>query len=272
MEKKQKQTKQSCFVCRTVYSNPSMVNRCMKTAACKQYNYPSRERKEAYFTQFGVASCLLFFLQPLEKYLPDEHPARPCVQKIRNPVEQLFSDINEIFVNPMLFKKQTEELVAILKTDFPEKKTAASPALHELLTLLLEQLTDSLEDFFKKNPALKTIALWTTIQKELADGAQAFCDADSASFRSELYDIISFLWPPDPQKQEKPLQLYLINDKIWVVAATSKEAREIVKKELGLVQTSAERIEKEEILDDQRRAGDLIALAHGKAMIIGRTE
>ncbi len=272
MEKKQKQTKQACFVCKTMYSNSSMVNRCMKTPACKKYNYPSAERRAAYFTQFAVASCLLFFLQALEKSLPDDHPARTYLEKLRSPVDKLFSDINEIFVNPMLFKNKTEELVSLLKKDFPEKINAASPALHELLTLLIEQLTDSLEDFFEKNPSLKVVPLWSTILEVLNDGMPTFTDTADLSFRQQGYDIISFLWPSEPERPKKALQLFLVNNKIWIVATTSKEAKEIVKKELGLVQAKAERIEKEEILDDQHRAADLIALAQGKPMIVGRTE
>ena len=66
--------------------------------------------------------------------------------------------------------------------------------------------------------------------------------------------------------------LYLVNEHIWVVGRTRADIREIVKKELCLTKVKLEGIPLNEKLEDGRRAYELIELAKGIPMIIGRTE
>ena len=68
------------------------------------------------------------------------------------------------------------------------------------------------------------------------------------------------------------LRLFLVNDRIWVVARSKKVATEEVKQDLGLINVKISCIENSEVMENGMKASDMIALSDGKVKIIGRTE
>nr|MCR5813520.1 hypothetical protein [Desulfovibrio sp.] len=122
--------------------------------------------------------------------------------------------------------------------------------------------------------SIKASEHWQNMKKMIHEIIELFPykEANDDTFDDQFDSLLTFLWPPSISPSKKPQHLFLVNDKIWVVAFTRKEVREIIKNEYGLVNIKIVGIPSGEVMENGMSDKDLIQLAEGSSMVIGRTD
>lgn len=276
VKRKQPKRKYACLACRTEYPIRNMAEKCMRTKLCRMFNHPSKERRMAYLSQHLVSAAILYCMHPLKEQASGD-PVRGLAAEVIEAADRVSELLGRMVVNPCLFEKEQAELVDLLVSIWKPGGFFSCSEAVETMQILAFDLMATLEDMPKGIVAPELMALWERLLDLLASlRGEIHEPARYASLEDEaegpLGRLREAVFGDVPETARKLLRLFLANDKVWVAASSKNEAREILKRELGLNNPDICGIQNSEVMENGMSAADMIALADGRPGIVGRTE
>ena len=268
--KKRQNNAARCPYCGTVYRHPNMAERCLKGPLCRVYNHVTGERRTVADVQFKTAACVQFAAAPLESsdYGDVGEHAKNCVRLC----EELYGDMRALRCGIAVFNAATTPTARLLESIWPPVKTDITHLL-AVVSSLLGDVRHALRGRLEPQGQKRGTELWAQIESEIDMLLDIFNPTGGESFPHidrvmECYERL-YQWTfPEPRKPE--LRLYLAGERLWIAAPTKAEAREVLRRETGLVALPMKGIALGENLDDGRTAADLLATAQGVPGIVAR--
>lgn len=257
-----------------------MADHCIKSALCRKYNMPGGERKHAYLLQVQITCCLELFILPISETKFTSNELEKNVSKLLLDINEIFPYINELVINSSLYAQELKRTVSFISQNFPKNINIECINLFAKSKYLVDELINDLTYFWNQHPTLKAKEHWQKIKEEINEIIENLMNIEKHNNNQEnigdefddcFDDLLEFLWPRKIE-QTKRQNLFLVNDRIWVVAYTRKDVREIVKKEFGLVDVKMCGIPHGEVMENGMSEREMINLAQGSCMVIGRTE
>lgn len=270
MKKRQNTVAARCPYCGTVYRHAGMAERCLKGPLCRVYNHVTGERRAVADIQFKAAACVQFCAAPLEHsdYGDVGAHAKRCIHLC----EELYADMKALRCGIAVFNAATVPTARLLESIWPPVKTDITHLL-AVVSSLLGDVRYALRGRLEPQGQRRGAELWAAIEAEVdallnifnPDGGEDYPHIDRVmSCYERLYQ-----WTfPEPRKPE--LRLYLAGERLWIAAPTKAEAREVLRRETGLVGLKVQGIALGEKLDDGRTAAELLATAQGVPGIVAR--
>ena len=217
-----------------------------------------------------------YCLHPLEQQLPEGELKKVAAEVIVD-TNKISALLGKMFVNPNLFSKFQESLSNVILDIWKPSETFSCGEAVETISILIYDLQAELEEFLDDPENLELKNLWDDISVSLDSILNEWNEPKRYNNSEEevngpLERLRVVIFPEEKEKYEKPFMLFLVNDKIWVVARSKKEVREEVKKEFGLIDLNITSIRNTEVMENGMKTSDMIALANGKTKIVGRTE
>ena len=270
MKKRKNTGTARCPYCGTVYRHPNMAERCLKGPLCRVYNHVTGERRTVADVQFKTAACVQFAAAPLESsdYGDVGEHAKNCVRLC----EELYGDMRALRCGIAVFNAATTPTARLLESIWPPVKTDITHLL-AVVSSLLGDVRHALRGRLEPQGQKRGTELWAQIESEIDMLLDIFNPTGGESFPHidrvmECYERL-YQWTfPEPRKPE--LRLYLAGERLWIAAPTKAEAREVLRRETGLVALPMKGIALGENLDDGRTAADLLATAQGVPGIVAR--
>ncbi|MCR5562882.1 MAG: hypothetical protein K6F46_05845 [Desulfovibrio sp.] len=249
---------------------------CKRTELCRMLNHPSKERRRAYLSQNLVTASILYCMYPLNEQASSD-PIRDLAAQIIEATDRISEQLGKMVVNPGLFEKEQAELVDLLVSIWKPGGFFGCSEAVETMHILAFDLLATLEDMPKEIVGPEFIALWKKLLDLLAALRDEFHEpARYASWEDEangpLGRLREAIFRDGPKAARNPLRLFLANDRFWIAASSKNEVREILKRELGLINPDICGIQNSEVMENGMSAADMIALAEGQPGIVGRTE
>ena len=270
--------KYKCPGCGTMYPSQTMADHCLKSSLCRHYNMPASDRKHAYILQAQITVCLEFFLTPMHETDLESDEINAKISNIIHKINAVFPYLNELHVNPSLYVSELNKTLLFAKKIFPEQIKVECLKLLRFSEALVAELIRDLTPFWQKNPSLKAQKYWNDIRGLLIEAIYIFqlpenYEKEEESEMDDCFDmLLEFLWPREADQPKRRQNLFLVNDRVWVVAYTRKDVREIMKREFGLVDVRMCGIPRGEVMENGMSESEMVDMAHGKCMVIGRTE
>lgn len=270
MKKRQNTTPARCPYCGTTYRHTSMAERCLKGPLCRVYNHVTGERRAVADIQFKTAACVQFAAAPLEHsdYGDVGAHAKNCIRLCEN----LYADMKSLRCGIGIFNAATVPTARMLESIWPPVKTDITHLL-AVVSSLLGDVRHALRGRLEPQGQRQGEVIWANIEAEVdamldifnPDGGESFPHIDRVmSCYERLYQWIF----PEPRAPE--LRLYLAGERLWIAAPTKAEAREVLRRETGLVGLSMKGIALGEKLDNGRTAAELLATVQGVPGIVAR--
>ncbi|WP_300709671.1 hypothetical protein [uncultured Desulfovibrio sp.] len=260
----------SCPYCGTVYRHAGMAERCLKGKLCRVYNCVTGERRAVADIQFKAAACVQFCAAPLEhsEYGDVGAHAKRCISLC----EDLYADMKALRCGIAVFNGATVPTARLLESIWPPVKTDVTHLL-AVVSSLLGDVRYDLRGRLEPQGQKRGAELWSAIEAEVdalldifnPDGGEDYPHIDRVI---ECYECLYQWIFSEPRKPE--LRLYLAGERLWIAAPTKAEAREILRRETGLVGLKVQGIALGEKLDDGRTAAELLATAQGVPGIVAR--
>lgn len=268
--KKRQNTTARCPYCGTAYRHHGMSERCLRGPLCRVYNQVTGERRAVFDIQCKAAACVQFAADPLEHSDygdVGEHAAR-CIRLC----EKLYADMKALRCGIGVFNAATVPTGRLLKSIWPPVKTDVTHLL-AVVSSLLGDVRYALRGRLEPQGQRRGAELWAQIEAEIdalldifnPDGGENYPHIDRVM---ECYERLYQWIFPEPRKPE--LRLYLAGERLWIAAPTKAEAREVLRRETGLVGLPMKGIALGEKLDDGRTAADLLVTAQGVPGIVAR--
>lgn len=270
MKKRQNTVAARCPYCGTVYRHAGMAERCLKGKLCRVYNCVTGERRAVADIQFKAAACVQFCVAPLEHsdYGDVGAHAKRCIHLC----EELYADMKALRCGIAVFNATTVPTARLLESIWPPVKTDITHLL-AVVSSLLGDVRYALRCRLEPQGQRRGEGIWAQIEAEIdalldifnPDGGESFPHIDRVM---ECYERL-YQWTfPEPRAPE--LRLYLAGERLWIAAPTKAEAREVLRKETGLVGLAMKGIALGEKLNDGRTAAELLATAQGVPGIVAR--
>lgn len=270
MKNRQNTATARCPYCGTTYRHSGMAERCLKGPLCRVYNSVTGERRMVFDIQCKAAACVQFAAAPLEhsEYGDVGAHAAHCIRLC----EELYGDMKALRCGVAVFNAATVPTARLLESIWPPVKTDITHLL-AVVSSLLGDVRHALRGRLEPRGQKRGAELWTAIEAEVdalldifnPDGGESFPHIDRVmSCYERLYQLIF------PEPRAPGLRLYLAGDRLWIAAPTKAEAREVLRRETGLVGLKVRGIALGEKLEDGRTAADLLATARGVPGIVAR--
>lgn len=268
--KKRQNTATRCPYCGTTYRHAGMAERCLKGPLCRVYNSVTGERRTVFDIQCKAAACVQFAAAPLEhgEYGDVGAHAAHCIRLC----EELYGDMKALRCGVAVFNAATVPTVRLLESSWPPVKTDVTHLL-AVVSSLLGDVRYALRGRLEPQGQKRGAELWEAIEAEVdtllgifnPTGGEDYPHIDRVM---ECYEKLYQWIFPGPRKPE--LRLYLAGERLWIAAPTKAEAREVLRRETGLVGLAMKGIALGEKLDDGRTAAELLATAQGLPGIVAR--
>ena len=190
----------------------------MRTKFCRRFNLPSTERRNAYQIQEGITICILYCFHPLEQQLPEGELKKIAAEVIVD-TNKISALLGRMFVNPNLFSKFQESLSNVILDIWKPSETFSYTEAVETIAILIYDLQAELEDFLDDPENLEIKNLWEKISVALDNILNEWNEPKRYNNSEEENDgplgrLRAVIFPEEKEKSEKPLMLFLVNDKI----------------------------------------------------------
>lgn len=258
-----------CPICGTTYKVPSMAARCMRTPACRFYNAPGGERREAFRHQLCVGEVVAYTCDPLKK--ADVPQVREGAELALSGIDRLVPALHSLAINTRVFHLMDADMGDLLTTIWPLHVKTDVVHVVAIASNLVCDLKTVQGEWLAAHPDHASI--WADIERGLdaiydafdPDGSEEYRHVDAVQPIYERLRAHIF----GPEKQDEKLRAYLSGERFWVAARSKVEAREIVRREYGLVMP-CKGMPQGLKLEDGRTVADLLTLAGGVPGIIAR--
>lgn len=258
-----------CSICGTTYKVTSMAARCMRTPACRFYNAPGGERREAFRHQLCVGEVVAYTCDPLKK--ADIQQVKKGAELALSGIDRLVPALHSLAINARVFHLMDADMSDLLTTIWPLHVKTDVVHIVAIASNLVCDLKTVRGEWLASHP--DHAELWADIERGLdaiydafdPDGDENYRHADAVQPIYERLRAHIF----GPEKQDEKLRAYLSGERFWVAARSKVEAREIVRREYGLVMP-CKGMPQGLKLEDGRTVADLLTLAGGVPGIIAR--
>lgn len=262
----------SCPVCGTRYRHKGMAARCQRTDVCRWYHAPGGERRRAFDAQVSACALVAYVCGPIATQAGEpavEEQAKRAVALI----ERIFDGLHGLSVSGAVFSRIHEQTQQRLETLWPPRRKTDVVHLLAVAASIVADLRREFADWLAARP--ETDALWREMERLMdglydtfdPEGTESYAFADSVPrfysiMRAQTFGV---------ERAAPQSKLYLLGGRFWVAAYTKDQARDHLRRKLGLVGLKAQGVALGEKLDDGRSAADLLALAKTVPCILGRT-
>ena len=231
---------------------------------------------EAYFTccyPIPIGSCVSQRMQQLTKFPFTPTPAEQL--QIHRELTGMFTELalSALSVSRDIYRRVNDDALRGLESIWEPTATVDVVHIVAIVASLVADLRRELSGWLASRP--ETDALWRDMEHAL-DGLYDLFDPEGEE-NYEHADDVPRLYAAlrrqvfGPEKEAPQARLYLLGGRFWVAALTKADARDHLRRELGLVGLKAQGVPLGEKLDDGRSAADLLALAQTVPCILGRT-
>ena len=271
MKKRQNTSTARCPYCGTTYRHPGMAERCLKGPLCRVYNHVTGERRAVFDIQCKAAACVWYVAHPLT--INDagkiQNHAKMCIDS----TGELYDDMHKLRCSVTIFNNATKSTISFLESIWPPRSAIDFTHILAVVSSLLGDVRYALRGRLEPQGQKRGAELWEAIEAEVdtllgifnPTGGEDYPHIDRVM---ECYENLYQWIFPEPRKPE--LRLYLAGERLWIAAPTKAEAREVLRRETGLVGLFMKGIALGEKLDDGRTAADLLATAQGVPGIVAR--
>ena len=269
--KKRQNTADRCPYCGTTYRHAGMAERCLKGPLRREYNSVTGERRTVFDIQCKAAACVWYVAHQLtindaEKI---QNHAKMCIDY----TGELYDDMHKLRCSVTIFNNATRSTISLLESIWPPRTSIDFTHILAVVSSLLGDVRYALGGRLEPQGQKRGAELWSAIEAEVdalidifnPDGGESFPHIDRVM---ECYERLYQWIFPEPRKPE--LRLYLAGERLWIAAPTKAEAREVLRRETGLVGLKVQGIALGEKLDDGRTAAELLATAQGVPGIVAR--
>lgn len=261
-----------CPVCGTRYRHRGMAARCQRTEVCRWYHAPGGERRRAFEAQVRACALVAYVCAPVSTQagLPAvEEQARRALEL----VDGIIGGLHALCVSGEVFRQVNDDAQRRLEALWPPRQVTDIVHLLAVAGSVVADLRHDLADWLAARP--ETDALWHDLELVMdglydsfdPDGTEQYLHADDVP---RLYAVMR-VHVLGPEKAAPQAKLYLVGDRFWVAAYTRAQARDHLRRELGLVGLPVKGMPLGEKLADGRSAADLLALARKLPCVLGRT-
>ena len=262
----------TCPVCGTKYRHKGMAARCQRTDVCRWYHAPGGERRKAYTLQVRVCAAVAYICAPVSAQagVPE---VEAQAWKALHLVDSITNGLDALSVSRDIYRRVNDDALRGLESIWEPTATVDVVHIVAIVASLVADLRRELADWLASRP--ETDALWLDMEHAL-DGLYDLFDPEGEE-NYEHADDVPRLYAAlrrqifGPEKEAPQARLYLLGGRFWVAALTKADARDHLRRELGLVGLKAQGVALGEKLDDGRSAADLLALAQTVPCILGRT-
>lgn len=264
MKKRKNTGTASCPYCGTVYSHTGMAERCLRGPLCRVYNSVEGERREVFDIQCKAAACVWYVVHPLT--INDAEKIQKHAKMCIDYTGELYDDMHKLRCSVTIFNNATRSTISLLESIWPPRSEIDFTHILAVVSSLLGDVRHALRGRLEPQGQKRGAELWAAIEAEVdalldifnPDGGENYPHIDRVmSCYERLYQWIF------PEQRKPELRLYLAGERLWIAAPTKAEAREVLRRETGLVALPMKGIALGEKLDDGRTAADLLATAQG---------
>ena len=262
----------SCPVCGTRYRHKGMAARCQRTDVCRWYHAPGGERRRAYALQVRVCAAVAYICAPVSAQARVAE-VEAQAWKALHLVDQIIDGLDTLSVSRDIYRRVNDAAIRDLESIWAPTSTVDVVHIVAIVASVVADLRRELADWLAARP--ETDALWRDMEHAV-DGLYDLFDPEGTE-NYEHADDVPRLYAAlrrkvfGPEKAAPQARLYLLGGRFWVAAYTKADARDHLRRELGLVGLKAQGVALGEKLDDGRSAADLLALAQTVPCILGRT-
>lgn len=259
----------TCPICGTTYKVQSMAARCMRTTACRFYNAPGGERREAFRHQLCVGEVVAYTCDPLKG--ADVPQVRGGAELALSGIDRLVPALHSLSINKEVFRVMDADMSDLLTSIWPLGVKTDVVHIVAIASNLVCDLKTVQGGWLAAHP--DHAAIWADIDRGLdaiydafdPEGSEEYSHADDVQ---PIYGRLrAYIF--GPEKQDEKLRAYLSGERFWVAARSKVEAQEIVRREFGLVMP-CKGMPQGLKLEDGRTVADLLTLAGGVPGIIAR--
>lgn len=238
-----------CQICGTAYKHASMAMRCQKTLACRLWHAPGGMRKRAFEVQIGVGELIGYYCEPMTRA---KYPqiAELGTRTLRH-VDDMVGNLVTMGISDTIFSKMDHAITDVILELWPLGKEFDVVHMIAVTSNLIEDLKSELRTWFSLCPDHKEA--WEKLEHDI-DELYAVFDPEaeenypSAERVAPCYQTLrKHIFGPEVLAPK--LKGYKVGI-FWVAAFSKQEARELVRREFGLVKQQTQGLHPDMKFDD----------------------
>ena len=262
-----------CPYCGTFYRHGSMARHCLKTPVCRHFNAPGSHRRATAYPQIQLAAFVCVLVESLESLCRGIAPIHARIKALSVCIDLVYAEIrwhDHVGITP--FRQTTRAMCQLIGQLWPSHDKAGSAHLFAIAGSLVCDLRFRLGPFWQQHPRLRAPACWRRMEHLLDSLFTLYNPSGEENYDHvedvpRLYETLyTHIWPEVPRTPD--MRLYLAGDRFWLAATSKAEARDVLRRETGLVALPIAGIALGEKMEDGRTGRELLSLAGGRPGII----